>query len=85
MNFSFIFGMAVVRNLHDLQYPTVPNALSGAPLLAYPVKYRQLQTGNVIHLNNQTKRRMCHFFSNRLGNDLSIVGCQLPSVNVKWT
>ena len=40
LNFSFIFGLAMVWNLHDLKYPTVPNALSGAPLLACPVKHR---------------------------------------------
>ena len=44
------------------KYPTVPNALSGIPLLVCPVKHRQLHKGNTIHLNNQTKHGMSHFF-----------------------
>src|SRR6188768_2819336 len=43
------------------KYPTVPNALSGIPLLVCPVKHRQLHKGNAIHFNNQTKHGMSHF------------------------
>ena len=31
------------------KYSTVPNALSGVPLLVCPVKHRQLHKGNAIH------------------------------------
>src|SRR6188508_3788132 len=53
--------MVMVCNLLDPKYSTVPNALSGVPLLVCPVKHRQLHKGNAIHLNNQTKHGMSHF------------------------
>src|SRR6187399_2663604 len=61
LNFSLSFGRVMVLNLHYPKYPTVPNALSGIPLLVCPVKHRQLHKGNAIHLNNQTKHGMSHF------------------------
>ena len=60
LNFSLSFGRVTVWNLHDPKYPTVPNALSGIPLLVCSVKHRQLHKGNSIHLNNQTKHGMSH-------------------------
>ena len=55
LNFSLSFGRVMVWNLNYPKYPTVPNALSGIPLLVCPVKHRQLHKGNCHTLKQPNK------------------------------